>query len=329
MSDYQKILNNICLYAGVIVSFLMALEIYFDLTQGISLLQPHAIRLFIVMVSYWIVFISRNYVAFNIRASLVIIIPVVGFILYPLYAPGVDASDLLIMSIVLLVLTVVPFTLFHPIKGKKYIWIFNLIATSSALFGAIFVLTEISQPHRDPDILNPLIDEPMIPVAFIGAFLAINWIIYQYQISNTYLVESLEKVNENLKANIETTKLQENEIRVQNNELQVLHQKLIQSNTDLESKVQKRTEKMEKVTKTLLKYSFMNSHLLRAPVTKLQSLLMLWDSLEEEKINEIASKSVEELDSAIKHILKTASTTDLESEGVDNRMIKKYSDGNF
>ena len=74
----------------------------------------------------------------------------------------------------------------------------------------------------------------------------------------------------------------------------------------LEDKVAKRTQMLEKQNEQLTEYSFFNSHILRAPVSRIRGLLNLLslkiEVAEEEKVRLLLVESMNELDQAIKSI---------------------------
>jgi GAF domain-containing protein len=88
-----------------------------------------------------------------------------------------------------------------------------------------------------------------------------------------------------------------------------IHKKEItQINQSLEEKISKRTQELESQNKQLTEYAFINSHVLRAPLSRILGLINLIErsdtnSKEQELINHL-KLSGEELDNVVKQINK-------------------------
>jgi signal transduction histidine kinase len=93
-------------------------------------------------------------------------------------------------------------------------------------------------------------------------------------------------------------------ISAQNEKLELQQRELGELTTQLEEKVKERTYQLEAQNQRLREYVFFNSHVLRAPVSRIQGLINLLkhplDREEERKITGLIDESMKELDTAIR-----------------------------
>ena len=104
----------------------------------------------------------------------------------------------------------------------------------------------------------------------------------------------------------EKERLSNIQLKKANIDITRLVEKVEESNSKLEEKVKERTKTLEERNSQLIDYAFMNSHLLRAPVSKIQGLLNLLNTEipgeEKNKIIGFLNSSVEELDKVVLEI---------------------------
>lgn len=97
-----------------------------------------------------------------------------------------------------------------------------------------------------------------------------------------------------------------NEIEVMNEELQAMNEELISNNDMLEEQIQARTQELALQNQQLTEYAFINSHLLRAPLSRIQGLSHLISLDTSSNVNnELVTAllgSTKELDDIIKKI---------------------------
>ncbi len=83
------------------------------------------------------------------------------------------------------------------------------------------------------------------------------------------------------------------------------NKKIAQLNEGLEERVRQRTEELEAQNEKLMEYAFINSHVLRGPVSRILGLISLFDHAQEMETAEIVGllrKSGHELDQVVKRI---------------------------
>jgi light-regulated signal transduction histidine kinase (bacteriophytochrome) len=128
-----------------------------------------------------------------------------------------------------------------------------------------------------------------------------------------YVLRLNQRFYNSLQARNETITLQNQRLEEQRHSLEVLMYRL-------EEKVASRTLVLREQNKRLTDYAFFNSHILRAPVSRIRGLLNLLtmkiDVEEEQKVRVLLSASMNELDLAIKSInekLDEVNTTEPEN----------------
>ncbi|MCV9386517.1 sensor histidine kinase [Reichenbachiella ulvae] len=103
--------------------------------------------------------------------------------------------------------------------------------------------------------------------------------------------------------------LKSNEIASMNQELHGLNQKLIENNSTLEDTVRKRTKELITQNNQLKEYAFVNSHMLRAPLSSILGLSnilqMKSDNMEEQELLEALFQSTNNLDEIVRKISST------------------------
>ncbi len=93
---------------------------------------------------------------------------------------------------------------------------------------------------------------------------------------------------------------------------------IVELNENLERKVQDRTKELEDRNKRLREYTFLNAHILRAPLTRIQSITSILDKQKnkdmDDKMYSILKKSVEDLDEVIYDINNSLNDPDFPEE---------------
>lgn len=166
---------------------------------------------------------------------------------------------------------------------------FLIIVWALILFSVDFVTYFQLPDQNSPLFQNGFFKWRVITFMF-AAFFNIS-MIYVLQINHRFYTE-LQKRNET--------------ISDQNRLLEQQRKTLEEFMVQLEDKVAKRTQMLEKQNEQLTEYSFFNSHILRAPVSRIRGLLNLLslkiEVAEEEKVRLLLVESMNELDQAIKSI---------------------------
>ncbi|WP_462251300.1 hypothetical protein [Ekhidna sp.] len=123
-------------------------------------------------------------------------------------------------------------------------------------------------------------------------FIAVFMVFFKFNFDNDQ--DKLLKKNLELENMYYKLSLQVKELEDTNEEIQAIRD-------NLQQKITERTEKLEKENEKLLEYSFINAHLVRAPIANILGLTQLEYS--NPRIKEI-KKSVQEMDEIVRRIAK-------------------------
>lgn len=158
----------------------------------------------------------------------------------------------------------------------------------------IFFYVDYLQYFRQPGDQNVLYEAGFSRWRLLVVFIAVFFngaVVYMLRVNNE-LTESLVKHNET--------------IETQNEQLAAQREKLVALTMQLREKVDSTHEQLSEQNLKLTEYTYFNSHILRAPVSRIRGLInLLTIKLSQEEENEVRhrlAKSMEELDDAIKEI---------------------------
>lgn len=321
---FNRFLRLVILISAMVLTIITIVDGVSNIVNSISIFQFSSFRLLVMTVLFWSLYTTDKLFSDEVKSGSSILILLIGFVLYPVYANSIDPSDFIVTVVSLLVVTIIPYTVYNPVKDILLIWTWNVLIFTSAIVGVYFSIRKISWLEGYADFMNIFIDEPFIPFAFLGAFVFINYIIYRYQLSNYRLNKQIEETNQSLENEIEVKTLQYKEIRKQNAMLYELQNDLIKLNEHLEEEVERRTRKINDLTRTLLKYGFLNSHLLRAPVSRMQSVLIAWELISKEDANHIIVDSVNELNQVMELVRSLMAQSELKEADIEKLLIGHY-----
>jgi signal transduction histidine kinase len=115
--------------------------------------------------------------------------------------------------------------------------------------------------------------------------------------------EIIEEQQHELRAANDELATNNEELMATNEELLSLNEQVRELNQDLEGRVNERTHELLDRNQKLTEYAFINAHLLRAPVSRIQGLINLFrltkDEQEKEKIEQYLFDAAEELDRVV------------------------------
>ncbi len=134
---------------------------------------------------------------------------------------------------------------------------------------------------------------------FVLATFFFKRITEKYELENLALIHSLEKKNNELKSRKEEIESQALELTQANHEIKVMNEKL-------ENTVDERTQKIIEQASKFQKFSFKNSHELRAPIAKVIGFINLLRTTENEKdrqqLHQHLEETCKELDAIVHEI---------------------------
>ncbi|MEQ1584620.1 MAG: hypothetical protein ABL895_01980 [Cyclobacteriaceae bacterium] len=173
---------------------------------------------------------------------------------------------------------------------ERVVYISFLIAVWTLILFSVDFISYYQLPDPNTMLFQNGFFKWRVITFMFAAFFNIS-IIYVLQINHRFYTE-LQKRNETIS----------DQNRLLEQQRKTLEEFMIQ----LEDKVAIRTQMLEKQNEQLTEYSFFNSHILRAPVSRIRGLLNLLsftiDVEEEKKIRLLLVESMNELDKAIKSI---------------------------
>ncbi|MCS6823104.1 MAG: hypothetical protein NZ529_02325 [Cytophagaceae bacterium] len=273
-----------------------------------------------------------------------IIYPAIGFIILfmSLYIWTKQKKNFILKKRVVIIIyycsVVGGFFVQGGLQGISIIDTVNMIIILSGLFSGkerlyylIFYLTTIavlsvSQIFFPEMIIDTMDGQPMyimVTLYFIRLGLIVNHVsilrdAYQKEHKKTLsLLREVQKLND--------------EISSQNEELKCIQEELQSANENLEQNVRERTQKVEEQNQKLLIYGYINSHVLRAPVSRLMGLIEVLKQETNEKAREdilkIIYSEAHEIDEKIKQISKVINETDATlMQDLSEKARKLYSD---
>lgn len=126
---------------------------------------------------------------------------------------------------------------------------------------------------------------------FPTKYLTAGFVFWMITFSIVFIINYIQERNKKVlkSSNIELSNLKQqiehkNEaLHVQNNRINKINNELIKLNDHLESRIAERTTDLEQKNAQLTEYAFINSHLLRAPVARVQGLMHLLDKTSDPK----------------------------------------------
>ncbi len=175
-------------------------------------------------------------------------------------------------------------------QRERIVYIFFLIVVWALIIFSVDFVAYFQLPDQDSPLFKNGFFKWRVITFMFAAFFNIS-IAYVLQINHRFYTE-LQKQNDT--------------ITEQNRLLEQQRKSLEKFMAQLEDKLATGTQMLEKQNEQLSEYSFFNSHILRAPVSRIRGLLNLLsftiDVAEEKKIRLLLVQSMNELDEAIKSI---------------------------
>ncbi len=173
---------------------------------------------------------------------------------------------------------------------ERIVYILFLIVVWTLILFSVDFVDYFQLPNQDSTLFQNGFFKWRVITFMLASFFNIS-IAYVLQINHRFYTE-LQKQNDT--------------ISEQNRLLEQQRKSLEEFMTQLEDKLATGTQMLEKQNEQLNEYTFFNSHILRAPVSRIRGLLNLLsltiDVAEEKKVRLLLVESMNELDEAIKSI---------------------------
>ncbi|SMD31741.1 GAF domain-containing protein [Reichenbachiella faecimaris] len=148
-------------------------------------------------------------------------------------------------------------------------------------------------------------------------------------IASHYKNKKIKELLNTLKSQNKELSLSSTMIESMNKELHQLNEKLIESNGSLEAAVDKRTQKLLIQNNQLKEYAFVNSHMLRAPLSSIlgiSNLLQIHNtSIQDEELLKALHESTKNLDEIVRKISSTLEDgSNLTRKDIDYIINKRF-----
>lgn len=317
MNDQRKILESIVKYAAVstLAIFLLRFGLRYFLDKEIF--TASGIRILLMGISFTLIQIFKNKLSFNPLAFSTILTVYFGLVTYPLYGFPINVGGLIIFMVSTIMISIIPIAIYHPQKQRHFILRWNMLFIASFFLVLSRANSFLSTIAYD-SISYLFAKELMLGFAFFGSYLAVGWIIYQYQLMNYNSQSQTKLINKEIQESNLISKKQAVELNEKKMSLKKIQHELLEAKSTLEEKVKLETANVDEKTKLLLKLSFINSHYLRLPLSRIQSVLQVWQVVGSRKRKDIITKSMIELKLVIDAIIK------MSEEDMDVSKAEKY-----
>jgi signal transduction histidine kinase len=277
--------NGVYLAVVSLITFYLLAFIPFDQQKmGLSDLVPP-----IIWVTGVISLVLNNGKLYTLSKALFMSVWILFTTVLPVIVIGTH-KDTYIMHPFYCILSSVMVHLMFSYHRERIVYIFFLIVVWVLILFSVDFVTYFQLPDENSTLFKNGFFKWRVITFMFAAFFNIS-MVYVLQINHRFYTE-LKKRNEI--------------ISEQNRLLEQQRKSLEEFMIQLEDKVAIRTQMLEKQNEQLTEYSFFNSHILRAPVSRIRGLLNLLshriDVAEEEKIRLLLVESMNELDEAIKSI---------------------------
>jgi hypothetical protein len=293
--DDQKLgIQQVNRYTIWIVSFLLIANIIIDLIDGRFGIHYSNSRLTLVILFQWISFKLARHYDYRISAFITLLSLTVAGLLYSALPVGVLPGDIIVLFFLLILISIVPYLVydFHHDRPFIFGWISVMIICAAS--GFVGAAQKLSQTQHQ-DFIHVFAKQPMVPFAFLATFIFLHILVYRFRGLNLMLFQDIEISFEKLNSEIKIIEKQQEEIKQQNHALLEFQNEIRQLNEELELRVLESTQDLEETNRDLLKYAFMNSHLLRGPIARLKGLLNIRHEIDSEMLLQYLKHTVDEL----------------------------------
>jgi signal transduction histidine kinase len=264
----------------------------------------------------------------QISAAITIFSLTVATLLYGVLPVPVLPADLIIIFFLLIMVSIVPYLTYDLNKEKQLIFGWIAIITLSGIFGFITVLLKLNRIEEYANFGEVFIDEIMMNFGFLGALFFMHIMIYRFRKNNLALEDKINDSNARLNKELMAVEEQQKLISAQNAELELFQKELSSLNNKLEQTVRERTRELDMKNKELLKYAFMNSHLLRGPIARLRGLINIKQKIKQEELMSYFTETVRELQKTTTVIGEIVGKSNQHSiEEVESRVEQLYGKG--
>lgn len=284
----------------LLVSLAFIIDLFITVLANQQLPAFGSLRLFILLLIQFYCYITAYTSNYRETAFISISSYYLAIYIFPFFSVSrhVEQNFFLPMFL-LLIICMLPLMMYNIQKDRYFIigWISLFVLTEIINF--FFQYNAISQSSR-AEVLQIIDDHPIIPLALLGTLALLIALVYKFRKTNFEQHQYLNDLNNSLKDKYRLVSEQTNSLKEQRAQLLAIQKQLSNTQKKLEEKVEERSGVLEQQKEELMKYAFINSHLLRAPVTRLKGLVYLHNLIrsqkEKDKIYYLIKSNIMELD---------------------------------
>ncbi len=317
-------INSLLLWTMVATAILMVIDIILQLINHEPLIHITFIRFLGVFMAALIGYFFIPNTQYRISNSLFILVMVLSFLAYPFYPLPFQETDFMLIFFISVLLSVTTYLIFDSFHDIYWIISWTLIIVFLTILGMYFSLERLGTDY--PQSAEVFRKHPIIFYTYGSAYLFIYLIVVLYRYSNDKINHKIARQRMEIQKEIDHAGEQEKLLELQNNELKKVGRSLHATNTRLEKEVQRRNKELIEKNNEILRYAFMNSHLLRASIMRLKGLMMFEDDFKNDKeLLQHFELSLKELDQTTFMINEILENKDYSfSEEMERRIQQLY-----
>ncbi|MDD1442052.1 hypothetical protein MEO93_17150 [Dolichospermum sp. ST_sed3] len=289
--DMNPELRRVTILSNMVYVVIASIVVFYLLVRGRTYLNPTELTFTswipVIILTASTVCLLLNRAEFYVLSKSIFITSWVLFttvLLFVVY--GSIQSDYLVHPFYCIISSIMVHILFSY-YSERVIYLFFVVITWSLILFSNEFITHFMLPTNTP---------PPFKLNLMGWRISSYMFAAFFNLTILYVIRLNYRFYSDLQVRNNTVSLQNERLEEQQRELENLMQKL-------EEKVLTRTLALKEQNVRLTEYAFFNSHILRAPVSRIRGLVNLLglaiDKEEENKIRRLLSDSMNELDQAI------------------------------
>lgn len=286
-------MNRINMILTIMLASLFIFDLLIRLSNDQVLLHNTNIRILILIIIQLINIAILPKKHYKLNASLTLASFCAAFILYPVLGFSFGSADYLLVYLVGIGLSVATYLIFDYQSDIRLILVWNVIIFISIL------VTSVAGMHllldKRPLSAEIFMKNPIIYVVFLAVVIFIHSVIISFRQSLTSLNLKIENKQQDLDYQVVQLEKQERSLAKQNRKLEEVSKNLKNTYHLLDEEINKRKEELEDRNQQILKYAFMNSHMLRASILRMKGLLMLNPNGTDRQVKQMLDKEIHEL----------------------------------
>ncbi|MTI40253.1 coiled-coil domain-containing protein [Fulvivirga lutimaris] len=307
--DSNNRLRFTILEVGRVIVWILSFVLLFYFLNTVLILEKNLdngfYRLAIMLICQLITLKYLSNISYKKLAFISISIMYLGFFLYPFLDISRRFEENIYLPLVLLIFGMtLPILYYNARKDTSIIVSWMLLIFSTVVINLIYQYSIANQSEHKFFVIFE--NHPMTIIGFFSAILFLVISFFNYRRYNSTQYDVILELNKSLNDKLIEIYQKGNEKETQNEELKSIQEELLAIKEGLEEKVRERTEELKEQQKEIIRYGFMNSHILRAPIARIKGLMDIAQKLKEGSergnILELIRESIRELDNTSQSI---------------------------